>query len=204
MSHLCHRTKNNSSVFIRTVLLCDREDNSHHPCPSNSNPLQPLNPKKRPTVRQLLNRGEPLTRPFYPMITTLQIVYSCGSKIGTVSRVRNNLSSIEASPATITLLLITSNESDKAKPNMGCKGKRNPSFTNGRQIADKPPVKASAYKKFKTNTAATNNAMDFSNKEFKIKLGEGRSILKIINKEKKEIVNLKAFLFTYKDYLFTY
>nr|CEG03494.1 unnamed protein product [Fusarium pseudograminearum CS5834] len=81
---------------------------------------------------------------------------------------------------------VTSDESDEARPNTGCKGKRNPSSTNGRRIADKPPVKAPAHKKSKTNAAATNNTMDFSDEESKMKLGEGGSISEIMNEEKRK------------------
>jgi ATF/CREB family transcription factor len=53
-------------------------------------------------------------------------------------------------------------------------------------MADEPPVKAPAHKKSKTNAAATNNTIDFSNEESKMKWGEGGSISEMTDEEKRK------------------
>jgi ATF/CREB family transcription factor len=81
---------------------------------------------------------------------------------------------------------VASHGSDEARPNTGGKDKRNPSSTNGRRMADEPPVKAPAHKKSKTNAAATNDTMDFSDEESKMKLGEGGSMSEMTDEDKRK------------------
>ncbi|KAJ3454211.1 hypothetical protein MRS44_018105 [Fusarium solani] len=81
---------------------------------------------------------------------------------------------------------IASDKSEQARPNTRGKGKRNPSPTNGQRKADEPPVKAPVNKKSKTNAAAINGDMDFSDDESKMKLEEGGSKLKMTDEEKRK------------------
>ena len=81
---------------------------------------------------------------------------------------------------------IASDESEQARPNTRGKGKRNPSPTNGRRKADEPLVKAPANKKSKTNAAAINGDIDFSDDESKMKLEEGGSKSKMTDEEKRK------------------
>ncbi|KAM5527698.1 bZIP transcription factor [Fusarium oxysporum f. sp. phaseoli] len=81
---------------------------------------------------------------------------------------------------------VASDGSEQARPNTGGKGKRNPSPTNGRRMADEPPVKAPTHKKFKTSAAATNDNMDFSDEESKMKLGEGGCMSEMTDEEKRK------------------
>ncbi len=75
---------------------------------------------------------------------------------------------------------------NKARPNTRGKGKRNIPPTNGRRKADEPPAKAPANKKSKTNAAAVNGDMDFSDDESKMKLEEGGSKSKMTDEEKRK------------------
>ncbi|KAK2471342.1 hypothetical protein H9L39_17573 [Fusarium oxysporum f. sp. albedinis] len=81
---------------------------------------------------------------------------------------------------------IASDESEQARPNTRGKGKRNPSPTNARRKADESPAKAPTNKKSKTNTAATNDDMDFSDEWSKMKLEEGGSMSKMTDEEKRK------------------
>ncbi|KAM6513986.1 Transcription factor [Fusarium falciforme] len=81
---------------------------------------------------------------------------------------------------------IAFDESEQVRPNTRGKGKRNTSPTNGRRKADEPLVKAPANKKSKTNAAAINGEMDFSDDESKIKLEEGGSKSKMTDEEKRK------------------
>jgi ATF/CREB family transcription factor len=81
---------------------------------------------------------------------------------------------------------IASDESEQARPNTRGKGKRNPSPTNARRKADESPAKAPANKKSKTNAAAINDDMDFSDEWSKMKLEEGGSMSKMTDEEKRK------------------
>ncbi|RKK90033.1 hypothetical protein BFJ68_g16564 [Fusarium oxysporum] len=80
---------------------------------------------------------------------------------------------------------IASDESEQARPNMRGKGKRNPSPANGQRRADEPPIGAPSNKKSKTNAAAINSGMNFSD-EFKTKLEDGGYKLKMADEEKRK------------------
>ncbi|KAF4446775.1 hypothetical protein F53441_9621 [Fusarium austroafricanum] len=81
---------------------------------------------------------------------------------------------------------VASDGSEQARPNTGGKGKKNPSPTNDRRMADEPPVEAPAHKKSKTNAAATNDNMDFTDEESKMKLGEGGCMSEMTDEEKRK------------------
>ncbi|KAL5611308.1 hypothetical protein FOBRF1_007425 [Fusarium oxysporum] len=67
---------------------------------------------------------------------------------------------------------IVSDESEESRPNMRGKGKRNLSLANVQRRADEPPTRVPLNKKSKTNAAAINSDMNFSD-ESKTKLEYG-------------------------------
>jgi ATF/CREB family transcription factor len=81
---------------------------------------------------------------------------------------------------------VASDESEQARPNTRGKGKRNPPPTNGRRKADEPPVRPPANKKTKTNNAAMNGNMDYSDDEANMKHEEGGSKSKMTDEEKRK------------------
>ncbi|KAK2685909.1 hypothetical protein QWA68_016073 [Fusarium oxysporum] len=80
---------------------------------------------------------------------------------------------------------VASDGSEQARPNIRGKGKRNPSPANGQQRADEPPIRAPPNKKSKTNAAAINSDMDFSD-ESKTKLEGSGYKLKMTDEEKRK------------------
>ncbi|WKT53893.1 hypothetical protein QSH57_004477 [Fusarium oxysporum f. sp. vasinfectum] len=80
---------------------------------------------------------------------------------------------------------IASDESEQARPNMRGKGKRNPSPANDQRRADEPPTRAPSNKKSKTNAAAINSGMNFSN-ESKTELEDSGYNLKMAGEEKRK------------------
>jgi ATF/CREB family transcription factor len=80
---------------------------------------------------------------------------------------------------------IASDESEHGKLNMRGKGKRNPSPADGQRRADEAPTRAPSNKKSKTNAAAINSDMNFSD-ESKTKLEDGGYKLKMVDVEKRK------------------
>ncbi|KAL5591104.1 hypothetical protein FOBRF1_014661 [Fusarium oxysporum] len=86
----------------------------------------------------------------------------------------------------MSMISVASDESEQVRLNTRGMGKRNPSPTNGRRKADEPTVKAPTNKKSKTNAAATNSDMDFSDEGSTMGLEESVSISKMTNEEKRK------------------
>ncbi|KAF5718466.1 hypothetical protein FMUND_5236 [Fusarium mundagurra] len=86
----------------------------------------------------------------------------------------------------MSMISVASDESEQVRLNTRSMGKRNPSPTNGRRKADEPTVEAPTIKKSKTNAAATNSDMDFSDEESTMGLEESVSISKMTNEEKRK------------------
>ncbi|EXK23827.1 hypothetical protein FOMG_19415 [Fusarium oxysporum f. sp. melonis 26406] len=80
---------------------------------------------------------------------------------------------------------IASDESEQARPNMRGKGKRNRSPANGQPRADEPPTRVPFNEKSKSNAAAINNGMNFSD-ESKTKLEDNGYKLKMADEEKRK------------------
>ncbi|KAJ9419614.1 hypothetical protein FOXG_07083 [Fusarium oxysporum f. sp. lycopersici 4287] len=76
-------------------------------------------------------------------------------------------------------------ESEQARLNTRGNRHRNPSPTNGQRKADESTVKAPVNKKSKTNAVATNSDMDFSDEGSTMRLGEGGSMSRVTNEEKR-------------------
>jgi len=68
---------------------------------------------------------------------------------------------------------------------MRVKGKGNPSPANGQRRADEPPTRVPPNKKSKTNAAAINSGMNFSD-ESKTELEDSGYTLKMVDEEKRK------------------
>ncbi|KAF4414628.1 hypothetical protein FACUT_14117 [Fusarium acutatum] len=86
----------------------------------------------------------------------------------------------------MSMIRVASDESEQVRLNTRGMGKKNPSPTNGRRKADEPTVEAPTNKKSKTNAAATNSDMDFSDEESTMELEESVSKSKMTNEEKRK------------------
>jgi ATF/CREB family transcription factor len=84
------------------------------------------------------------------------------------------------------MISIASDESEHARLNTRGMGKRNLSPTNGRRKADESTIEAPTNKKSKTNAAATNIDIDFSEEGSTIRLEESVSMSKMTNEEKRK------------------
>ncbi|KAH7169817.1 uncharacterized protein B0J16DRAFT_351605 [Fusarium flagelliforme] len=80
---------------------------------------------------------------------------------------------------------IALDESEQARLNMQAKSKGNPSPANGQRRADEPPTRVPPNKKSKTNAAAINSGMNFSNKS-KPKLEDSGYKLKMADEENRK------------------
>jgi len=80
---------------------------------------------------------------------------------------------------------IALDESEQARPNMRGKGKRNPSSANGQRRADGSPTRVPPTKKSKTNAAAIDSGMNFTDKS-KAKLEDSAHKLHMADEEKRK------------------
>jgi ATF/CREB family transcription factor len=80
---------------------------------------------------------------------------------------------------------IALNESEQARLNMRAKSKGNHSPANGQRRADEPPTRVPPNKKSKTNAAAINSGMNFSD-ESKTKLEDSGYKLKMADEENRK------------------
>ncbi|RGP69899.1 hypothetical protein FLONG3_7655 [Fusarium longipes] len=80
---------------------------------------------------------------------------------------------------------IASDVSEQAKLNIRGKGNRNPSAANGQRRADEPLTRVTPNKKSKTNAAAINSGMNFSD-ESKTRLEDSGDKLKRANEENRK------------------